>query len=94
MIIAKWGNSLAVRLPASLVQTLHLKEGDEIELKPTATAQQFTVECKKPAPTLADSFADLRVLLTALDEEEAFPTLPRTRRRNDFVDMLDEQHVV
>lgn len=32
MKVAKWGNSLAVRLPASLVQKLSLREGDEIEL--------------------------------------------------------------
>ncbi len=32
MQIAKWGNSLAVRLPASVVQALELKEGDDIEL--------------------------------------------------------------
>lgn len=32
MQIAKWGNSLAVRLPAKLVRDLGLKEGDEVEL--------------------------------------------------------------
>jgi antitoxin MazE len=32
MKVAKWGNSLAVRLPASLVEELGLKEGDEIKL--------------------------------------------------------------
>jgi antitoxin MazE len=32
MQVAKWGNSLAVRFPASLVQALNLKEGGEIEL--------------------------------------------------------------
>lgn len=32
MQISKWGNSLAVRFPASLVQALNLKEGEEIEL--------------------------------------------------------------
>lgn len=32
MKVAKWGNSLAVRLPVSLVQELNLQEGDEIEL--------------------------------------------------------------
>jgi antitoxin MazE len=32
MRVAKWGNSLAVRLPAALVEELRLKEGDEIEL--------------------------------------------------------------
>jgi antitoxin MazE len=36
MQISKWGNSLAVRLPAALVEELGLKEGDEIELKPVA----------------------------------------------------------
>ena len=34
MQIAKWGNSLAVRLPAKLVESLGLKEGDSIELEP------------------------------------------------------------
>lgn len=30
MKVAKWGNSLAVRLPAELVARLGLKDGDEI----------------------------------------------------------------
>lgn len=32
MKVAKWGNSLAIRLPAAVVEGLELKEGDEIEL--------------------------------------------------------------
>ncbi len=32
MQVAKWGNSLAVRLPAALVEALELKSGDEIEI--------------------------------------------------------------
>ena len=32
MRVAKWGNSLAIRLPASVVGTLELKEGDEVEV--------------------------------------------------------------
>lgn len=32
MQIAKWGNSLAVRLPAELVRELGLREGDQIDL--------------------------------------------------------------
>jgi antitoxin MazE len=32
MRVAKWGNSLAVRLPASVVEVLALKEGDEVEI--------------------------------------------------------------
>jgi antitoxin MazE len=32
MQVSKWGNSLAVRLPKSLVQELGLKEGDQLSL--------------------------------------------------------------
>jgi antitoxin MazE len=32
MQVAKWGNSLAVRLPATVVEALGLKEGDSIEI--------------------------------------------------------------
>jgi len=35
MQVAKWGNSLAVRLPAVVVETLKLKEGDDIEIQVT-----------------------------------------------------------
>jgi antitoxin MazE len=33
MQVSKWGNSLAVRLPARIVQALELKEGDDIEIR-------------------------------------------------------------
>lgn len=33
MRIAKWGNSLAVRIPKDVAEALSLKEGDEVELK-------------------------------------------------------------
>ena len=32
MQVSKWGNSLAIRLPASVVEVLELREGDEIEV--------------------------------------------------------------
>lgn len=32
MQVSKWGNSLAIRLPASVVDALELKEGDEVEV--------------------------------------------------------------
>lgn len=32
MQVAKWGNSLAVRLPKAVVEALGLKAGDEIEI--------------------------------------------------------------
>lgn len=33
MQVSKWGNSLAVRLPAVVVEALKLKEGDQIEVR-------------------------------------------------------------
>lgn len=32
MRVAKWGNSLAVRLPQVVIEALRLKEGDDIEI--------------------------------------------------------------
>lgn len=32
MQVARWGNSLAVRLPAAVVEALALREGDDIEI--------------------------------------------------------------
>jgi antitoxin MazE len=32
MLVSKWGNSLAVRLPAAIVEALDLKAGDEIDI--------------------------------------------------------------
>jgi antitoxin MazE len=32
MQVSKWGNSLAIRLPATVVKALKLREGDDIEV--------------------------------------------------------------
>jgi antitoxin MazE len=42
--VAKWGNSLAVRLPAAVVEALDLKDGDSIEIR---VADGRTFEVKK-----------------------------------------------
>jgi len=41
--VAKWGNSLAVRLPDAIVKALKLKTGDEIEIVVSGD-RQFKVE--------------------------------------------------
>ena len=46
MKIAKWGNNLAVRLPAALVDSLKLQEGDEIEIQ-VVGARAFEIN-KRP----------------------------------------------
>ncbi len=42
MQVAKWGNSLAVRIPAAVVEALALAEGDEIEIHVAGT-REFAV---------------------------------------------------
>jgi antitoxin MazE len=49
MQVAKWGNSLAIRLPAAVVEALKLREGDEIEIH-IADARQFAL-ARKPGRT-------------------------------------------
>jgi antitoxin MazE len=53
MQVSKWGNSLAVRLPAKLVEELGLKEGDEIELVRKAP-RKLEVERQVSARELLD----------------------------------------
>ena len=73
MQVAKWGNSLAVRLPAAVVEALKLKEGDEIEIR-IAREREFAVR-RDPSKNMA--LARLRKLRRPLpagfvvDREEA-----------------------
>ena len=39
MLVSKWGNSLAVRLPKALVEALNLSPGDELEVVEAAKAR-------------------------------------------------------
>ena len=56
MQVSKWGNSLAIRLPASVVEALGLKEGDSIEIH---AAGKRTFEIDK-APGARELLARLR----------------------------------
>ncbi|ROZ79575.1 AbrB/MazE/SpoVT family DNA-binding domain-containing protein [Ramlibacter sp. WS9] len=46
MQVSKWGNSLAIRLPAAVVDVLQLQEGDDVEVV-VAGERSFQVR-KKP----------------------------------------------
>jgi antitoxin MazE len=48
MRVARWGNSLAVRLPRAVVKALGLEEGDAIEIH-VAGSRTLEVE-RRPAP--------------------------------------------
>jgi antitoxin MazE len=43
MRVSKWGNSLAIRIPAEVAAALELKEGDEIEVW-VAGSRSFDVD--------------------------------------------------
>ena len=71
MQVAKWGNSLAVRFPASLVAALDLKEGEEVELH-LVGEKSFEVR-RKPAP--AELLGRLRRLRGRLPADFHFDRL-------------------
>ena len=48
MQVSRWGNSLAIRLPAAVVEALDLKEGDEILIR-AVDARALEV-ARKPEP--------------------------------------------
>lgn len=56
MQVSKWGNSLAVRLPALVVEALELKDGDDIEIR-VAAPRLFEVTKK---PGMAELLVRLR----------------------------------
>jgi antitoxin MazE len=58
MQVSKWGNSLAVRLPAVVVERLGLREGDEIEIE-VAEPRRFQVARD---PRRDEALAALRAL--------------------------------
>jgi antitoxin MazE len=58
MQVSKWGNSLAIRLPAAVVEALNLKAGDEINIR-IAGAGDFIVERE---PTREELIARIREL--------------------------------
>jgi antitoxin MazE len=64
MQVAKWGNSLAVRLPAVLVQALNLKEGEEISLH-VVDSRTFEVSKKKEVKELLARLRQFRGRLPA-----------------------------
>ena len=48
MQIAKWGNSLAVRIPSAVVEALRLREGDDVEIH-VAGSREFELKRKPGA---------------------------------------------
>ncbi len=59
MRVAKWGNSLAVRLPSALVKALELKAGDQIEIR-IAGDREFEVARNQRVQKALDRLRRLR----------------------------------
>lgn len=71
--VAKWGNSLAVRLPAAVVEALELKAGDEVEIH-VADARDFALTRKPGREELVKRLRAFRGRLPAdfkFDRDEA-----------------------
>ena len=77
MQIAKWGNSLAVRLPQAVVEALRLKEGDDLQIH-VVGKRSVEVE-KRPAPR--ELLARLRKYRGRLPETFTFDRLEAHERR-------------
>jgi antitoxin MazE len=77
MQVSKWGNSLAVRLPASVVKALELREGDHIELHALGTGN-MAVSRKRGAREL---LARIRRFRGALPADFHFDRLEANARK-------------
>lgn len=76
MQVSKWGNSLAIRLPAAVVEVLGLKEGDDVQVR-VADAVTFDLERK---PTPAEILARLRQYRGRLPADFKFDRLEANAR--------------
>ena len=73
MQVSKWGNSLAIRLPAAVVEELKLKPGDEINIR-VAAPEDFVIERKPTREELIERIRQLSRPLPSgfkFDREEA-----------------------
>ena len=76
MQVCKWGNSLAVRLPASVVEAMQLQEGDDIEIH---VAGQGAFEIQKK-PGARQLLARLRKFRGRLPADFKFDRLEANER--------------
>ena len=77
MQIAKWGNSLAVRIPAAVVDALALREGDDVEIH-VAGKRVFALDKK---PSLKDRLVRLRRFRGRMPKDFHFDRAEANERR-------------
>ncbi len=76
MQVSKWGNSLAIRLPAVVVDALAIKEGDEIDIH-VADARTFAI---KKQPNSRELLARLRKFRGRLPADFKFDRMDANER--------------
>jgi antitoxin MazE len=79
MKVAKWGNSLAIRLPAAVVEIMDLKEGDDIDVRVAGTGA-LEIERSKG---LEDMLARLRKFRGIVPKDFKFDRLEANARGRD-----------
>jgi antitoxin MazE len=77
MQVAKWGNSLAVRLPQAVVEALKLKPGDEIEIT-VSNGRRFEVARDR---TLERALASIRKFRSRMPAGFKFDRAAANERR-------------
>ncbi len=77
MQVAKWGNSLAVRLPATVVEALSLQPGDDIQIH-IIGEREFGIQ---KAPGARELLARLRKFRGRLPADFKFDRLDANERR-------------
>ncbi len=79
MQVSKWGNSLAIRLPAAVVRKMELKPGDEVEIRPMGPRM---VELALSAEEEAERNRRLKALETIRELRNGLPRLPEGYKFN------------
>lgn len=78
MQVARWGNSLAIRIPAAVSEALALKEGDDVEIR-IADDRTFLIARDESKPRALARIRSLRKPLPAgwrFDRDEANERAP------------------
>jgi antitoxin MazE len=77
MQVSKWGNSLAIRLPAVVVEALDLKPGDQVDIH-VRDDRSFAIE---KAPGARELLARLRKYRGRLPADFKFDRMESNERR-------------
>ncbi len=82
MLVAKWGNSLAVRIPADVARALELKEGDTVELR---AAERGVLELDNVSERRRRAIERIREMARPFPSDYKFDREEANSRDQDFL---------